>query len=224
MAVNLRLKSDTALRLLLAAERLFAEEGVDAVPVRRISLEAAQRNNSALQYHFGSKDALIEAILDYRMTPLNERRLDALDAALRPGRPLGVRRLVELLVLPYVDVLKGSVEDSNYLSLIAQLYTQHRMELLFSQAYGRTVSLQRCNALLQEALAPLPGEEIERRLILMGQTLVHAVARWAHERRQSPQPWGDAQLQPRATSLIGFIEGGLTAPQFAPQQYEESDT
>lgn len=212
MAVNLKLKSDTALRLLLTAERLFAEEGFDAVPVRRISQQAAQRNNSALQYHFGSKDSLIEAILDYRMTPLNERRLDALDAALRPGQPLGVRRLIELIVLPYVDVLKGAAADSYYLSVIAQLYTHHRMELLFSQAYGRTLSLQRCSALLSEALAPLPEAEIEQRLLLMGESLVHAVARWAYERRQSPQPWSDAQLQPRASSLISFMVGGLTAP------------
>jgi AcrR family transcriptional regulator len=216
MAVNLKIKSDTALRLLLTAERLFAEEGFDAVPVRRISLEAAQRNNSALQYHFGNKDALIEAILDYRMMPLNERRLDALDAALRPGDPLGVRRVIELLVLPYVDVLKGSAADSYYLNLIAQLHTHHRMELLYSQAYGRTLSLHRCNALLWDALAPLPKAEIEQRLILMGQALVHAVARWAHERRQSPQTWDDAELQPRATSLISFIVGGLTAPHGIP--------
>lgn len=218
MAVNLKLKSDTALRLLLTAERLFAEEGVDAVPVRRISLEAAQRNNSALQYHFGGKDALIEAILDYRMTPLNERRLDALDAALRREEPLGVRRLIELIVLPYIDVLKGPAADSYYLSLISQLYTHHRMELLFGQSYGRTLSLQRCNALLHDYLAPLPGPEIEQRLSLMGQTLVHAVALWAYERRQSPQPWGETELQPRAASLINFIVGGLTAPQSDPQR------
>jgi len=217
MAVNLRLKSDTALRLLLTAERLFAEEGVDAVPVRRISLEASQRNNSALQYHFGGKDALIEAILDYRMTPLNARRLDALDAALRGGDPLDARQLVELVVLPYVEVLKGPAADSYYLSLIAQLYTQHRMELLFGAAYGRTLSLQRCSALLRERLGPLPAPEIEQRLLLMGQALVHAIARWAYERRLSPQPWGDAEIGPRATSLVNFIVGGLTAPHRHPQ-------
>lgn len=217
MAVHLKLKSDTALRLLEAAERLFAEEGVDAVPVRRISALAAQRNNSALQYHFGSKEALVAAILDYRMTPLNERRLDALEAALRAGEPLDVRRLVELFVLPYIDVLKGPAADSYYLDLVAQLYTQHRLELLFGEAYGRTVSLQRCNALLQAALSPLPAAEIEERLILMGQTLVHAVARWAYLRRQSPRPWGDADVLPRAASLVDFIVGGLTAPYNPPQ-------
>lgn len=212
MAVNLKPKNETALRLLLTAERLFAQEGVDAVPVRRISLEAAQRNNSALQYHFGGKDSLIEAILDYRMTPLNSRRLDALEAALRSGEPPGVRRLVELIVLPYVDVLKDSAADSYYLSLISQLYSHQRINLLFGNAYSRTRSLQRCNALLQQELAHLPAAEIERRLTMMGQTLVHTTALWAHERRQSTQPWSEADLQPRVSTLISFIVGGLTAP------------
>lgn len=216
MATTVHIKNDTALRLLLTAERLFAEEGVDAVPVRRISLAAAQRNNSALQYHFGSKDALIEAILDYRMTPLNERRLAALEAAQRTEGPLSVRRLVELIVLPYLDVLKGAAEDSYYLSLIAQLYTQHRLDLLFGETYHRTRSLQRCNALLRTALAPLPKAEIEQRLTLMGQMLVHAVALWAHERRQSKRAWGEAQLQPRTAALIDFIVGGLTAAPHLP--------
>lgn len=211
MAVHLKPKNETALRLLLTAERLFAEEGVDAVPVRRISVEAAQRNNSALQYHFGDKESLIEAILDYRMTPLNSRRLDALEAGLRRGEPLSVRQLVALIVLPYVDILKEAAANSYYLSLISQLYSHQRIDLLFGKAYHRTASLQRCNALLQEALVPLPRTEIERRLTLMGQTLVHTVALWAYERRQSEKPWGEADLQPRVTALINFIVGGLTA-------------
>ena len=87
-----------------------------------------------------------------------------------------------------------------------------KLALLFGPAYGRTLSLQRCYGMLREELAPLPEREIEQRLGLMGQTLVHAVALWAYERRQSPQPWSEAELRPRAATLVSFIVGGLTAP------------
>ena len=45
----------TALQLLLAAERLFAEHGLAGVSLRQISIEAGSSNNSAIRYHFGSK-------------------------------------------------------------------------------------------------------------------------------------------------------------------------
>ena len=68
-----------AMALLMAAERLFAAQGLEAVSTRMIAKEAGHKNHSALQYHFGSRDGLIEAILNYRITPINQERLRRLD-------------------------------------------------------------------------------------------------------------------------------------------------
>ena len=95
----------TQVRLLTTAERLFAEKGLDSVSTREIAREAGQKNHSALQYHFGDRDRLIAAILDFRMIPLNERRLEMLDALERERRTDDVRALVEALVRPFVEVL-----------------------------------------------------------------------------------------------------------------------
>lgn len=80
--------SDEARRkILLAAERLFAERGVDYVSLRQIGERAQQKNNSAVQYHFGDKGGLIQALYDLRLVPLNAERhrmlaeLDHPDAA-----------------------------------------------------------------------------------------------------------------------------------------------
>ena len=64
----------TALQLLLAAERLFAEHGLAGISLRQISIEAGSSNNSAIQYHFGSKDDLLRAIFAYRLGDLMQRR------------------------------------------------------------------------------------------------------------------------------------------------------
>lgn len=66
--------SDARTRILVSAERLFAERGVDHVSLREIGEHAGQRNNSAVQYHFGSKQGLIQALYDLRLVPLNRER------------------------------------------------------------------------------------------------------------------------------------------------------
>jgi AcrR family transcriptional regulator len=51
-------------QIVLAAERLFAERGLDGVSLREIGAAVGNANNSAVQYHFGSKDQLVRAIFE----------------------------------------------------------------------------------------------------------------------------------------------------------------
>ena len=57
------------------AERLFTRDGVDGVSLRQIAVEAGLRNPASVQYHFGSKEALLRAVVELRLPPINERRL-----------------------------------------------------------------------------------------------------------------------------------------------------
>ena len=54
---------DTATRILDAAERLFVEHGFEATSLRTIT-QQAEVNLAAVNYHFGSKKELIQAVLD----------------------------------------------------------------------------------------------------------------------------------------------------------------
>lgn len=74
MNLPLRLtQPDTKVRLLDAAERLFASEGFQGVSLRQLTAEA-QANLAAVNYHFGSKEALLVAVFERRLLPLNELR------------------------------------------------------------------------------------------------------------------------------------------------------
>ncbi len=89
---------DTAAAILDAAERLFGERGFAAVSVRDITA-AAGANVAAVNYHFGSKEALILAAFDRRAEDISRDRLHALRAAEADG-PLKVRAVLHALLAP----------------------------------------------------------------------------------------------------------------------------
>ena len=64
----------TAAHLLDVAERLFARRGIDAVSLREIVRESGQNNLSAAHYHFGSRQALMGALLARRIRAINAVR------------------------------------------------------------------------------------------------------------------------------------------------------
>ena len=117
-----------------AAERLFAERGLDGVSLRQIGAAAGKGNNSAVQYHFGSKEHLVEAIFEYRLPSIDERRR-ILVARRRPG---DLRGWVECYVLPILE--QGEQAGSHYLGFVAML-----------QQHGHGDAFERIPAELQES-------------------------------------------------------------------------
>lgn len=212
LVMSIDLTNPTALRLLTTAERLFAEESIDGVSNRRISTEAGQRNNSALQYHFQSREILLEAILEFRQSPLNQQRLALLGDLQRRGLQGDVRALVEAMVLPYVELLAGPPEASYYMSLVSQLYSQQRLDVLFPAGRERTRSLFQVTELLRKALGAMGVDELDQRLGLLGLSLNHSVALWGHQRRAEPTAWPEARVRRQAGVLVAFIVGGLREP------------
>jgi AcrR family transcriptional regulator len=119
VAVPLSVKEQIA----LTAERLFALHGIDGVSLRQIGAAAGNANNSAVQYHFGSKDKLIEAIFACRLPRLHQRR--SLLIAMRS--PDDLRSWVECQLL---TVLEQSEEPgSHYLGFVAMLRQHGRRDI-----------------------------------------------------------------------------------------------
>jgi AcrR family transcriptional regulator len=117
-------KTETRARILDAAERLFAERGVADVSLREIGAAAGQRNNSAVQYHFGTRDALVRALYEDRLAPLNRRRLELLAAlpddppAAGPAALDALDLLVDVYVRPLAEAMRDGRADSHYARFI----------------------------------------------------------------------------------------------------------
>lgn len=95
---------DTKGRILDTAKLLFAERGFDATSVRGVTAEAGV-NLAAVNYHFGSKAALLRAVVRRILAPANAERLRALGELEAGGRRPSAKELIEAFVSPVVGLL-----------------------------------------------------------------------------------------------------------------------
>ena len=112
-------------RLINAAERLFAEHGIDGISLREINRVAGARNASALQYHFRDRDGLLRAVMAKHHGEVEARRHAMLDACEADGRP-DVRTLAGALVRPLAAKLDDADGGPAYLQILADLVNRPR--------------------------------------------------------------------------------------------------
>ena len=100
------MSADIKPTILDAAECLFATHGVEATSLRAITKEA-DVNLAAVNYHFGSKDGLVQAIFKRRFEPLNARRMELFDAleAKHQSAPSPVADILRALIAPTIDMM-----------------------------------------------------------------------------------------------------------------------
>lgn len=119
----------TRTNILNAAEKFFAEQGFHATSLRQIT-EAAGANVASVNYHFGGKEKLLDAVLKRRLEPLNTIRFDRLKAvreeAAKSGVPLSVREIYRAFLEPTMGAM--STAGGGYLALI--------MGRVFTEAHG----------------------------------------------------------------------------------------
>ncbi|MCW2888798.1 MAG: hypothetical protein QOE54_5856 [Streptosporangiaceae bacterium] len=112
--------TDTRSRLLEAAERLFAERGIDGVSLREINQAAGARNAIAVQYHFKDRAGVIAAILAKHLPEVDARRHALLDQYEAQGAP-DVRLLAAALVRPLAAKLSDPEGGREFLQIWAGL-------------------------------------------------------------------------------------------------------
>lgn len=108
-------------QLLDSAELLFATNGIQATSVRDIT-RAAGANLASINYHFGSKEGLVRAVVARRIEPINRERYALLDAAL--ARPhVTLRRIVHAFVEPAIRMLMANPEEGqNFVRLMGRIH------------------------------------------------------------------------------------------------------
>ena len=111
--------ADTKTRILDAAEHLFMEHGFEATSLRQLT-SAAAVNLAAVNYHFGSKEELFQAVLTRRLDPMNQERIVLLEKVERDagGRPLSCEKILFAMLIPALRLARDEKRGGkNFLKL-----------------------------------------------------------------------------------------------------------
>jgi len=160
--------TDTRERLLRSAEYLFARTGIDT-PIREIHKHAGQRNASAIQYHFGSKQELLNAVI------ARGKRPDAEAAAIRAdlrARRADPRCLVEAIVRRMAEYLQSD-QKRDFVRIAFQLLMRSRLRSTLEQEVEQPdlITFETEIRIIRGAVPHLPRRVINERA-LAGLTFV----------------------------------------------------
>jgi AcrR family transcriptional regulator len=160
--------------LMAAAERLFAEHGVEDVSMRQIVIAAGQANHYAVQHHFGDKSGLIRAILEARLAEFDAACARALRRAERTGA-LDAHALVEAMLSPIAQFVDESGRHI-YAQFLLRLQHDDPGGVFVMQFYGRMQTNIRISEMLRERLHWLPEHIFVLRLRLAANLFLQSAA------------------------------------------------
>ena len=204
--------------ILDTAESLFAQQGHEATSMRQIT-GAAGVNLASVNYHFGSKESLVQAVLKRRLEVLNRERVRLLDEleAQSGGKPLKPSQIVDAFFGTLLRLAADPAQaGSTFLPLLERTMTDPTdfIRALFAEEYADVLARYR-NALFA-ALPDVPRAEIIWRFqfmlgatsyAIMGTDLLRSVTGLAGD--EAEQPNDRELLLPR---LMSFLLGGLRSP------------
>ena len=116
--------ADTKTRILDVAEQLFMEHGFEATSLRSLTA-AAGVNLAAVNYHFGSKEELFQAVLTRRLDPMNQERIELLERVEREagGKPASVEKVIYAMLAPALRLARDEERGGkNFLRVLGRAY------------------------------------------------------------------------------------------------------
>lgn len=203
---------DTRELLLVTAERLYGERGLNGVSLREIVRAAGQRNASAAHYHFGSRDGLIEAIFEKRMSMLDRRRMELLDELETAGEAGDLHRIADCIVRPLVELLLRDDEASYYVRFLSDMFLSHEFRVDDYVEGKFNHGMRRAFHMIQDALPDLPPQILKQRFLLSMHAAVFSLADIDAARTRREAAGGAFDMDRAIGNLIDMWVGGLTAP------------
>lgn len=204
---------DTRSRIKIAAMRLFAERGVEAVTVREIVAASEAKNAGSLNYYFNSKEELISELLADIFRVSNEDWLDGLTALQLRGGPNSVRDIVHIIVYAPTPHFRDGTAHRFVASL---LFTRRKMVSEFLERMNFSV-FGRLLRYMRELTPHIPEAVMNQRLIFLAWYLisVQAAIEAGMEERKRSHIWTDtdvlANLEDTAVALIEAPHGVLAS-------------
>jgi AcrR family transcriptional regulator len=196
-------------RLLTAAEDLFAQFGFAGTSLRQVTTRA-DVNIAAVNYHFGSKENLVNEVFRRRLDELSQKRLAALAAAREAG-PDNLEAILAAFIEPALALTLDRHGGSAFVRVLARAYAEknERLRKFLSDNYGHV--LREFAKAIVELVPNLGKEELYWRLDFIAGALTYAMADFGLIKRPGNVS-ERTHCQRSAQALIRFAAAGLRAP------------
>ncbi len=205
---------DTRERILDAAEALFVEHGFEATTMRMITGRAGV-NLASINYHFGSKEALVQEVFRRRLTWLNRERLRALDRyeAEAKGAALKPHQIVEAFFGVSLRMAADTEHGgATFMRLLGRTYTEPSAFVRQFLADEYAAVVPRFKQALFRSLPDVPPEEILWRFHFMLGAMSYAIAGTDALQLVAEHELDEKDPGALARRLMPFLLGGLRAP------------
>jgi AcrR family transcriptional regulator len=207
---------ETSDRIKLAAQRLFAQKGLEGVTVRDIVAAADLKNPGSLNYYFRSKDELIRQVIAEAMGEANAMwgaRLAEVDAA---GGPTSLRDIVSALVVWPLSARTdgGANHTARFLAMVLQTRGQMLRSLTRELKYDE---YDRALTHMRTFLEDLPREVVDQRLVFFFWSLTGFLSAYEASRNSdSPENsiWNATDAFANFTdSMVGLLRASISSVQ-----------
>jgi AcrR family transcriptional regulator len=206
--------ADTKTRILDAAEQLFMEHGFEATSLRSLTTAAAV-NLAAVNYHFGSKEELFQAVLTRRLDPMNQERIDLLAKIEREagGKVVSCEKILFAMLIPALRLARDEKRGGkNFLRLVGRAYAdpapfiRHFLSAQYAEMIGRYKEA------FLKALPQLSRQELTWRLHFVMGALSYTLAGTDALKLFAQATATDNNDEMLLQRLAPFLVAGLKAP------------
>lgn len=198
-------------KLLDAAEQLFADHGFEAVSVRDIT-QLAKTNVAAVNYHFGSRDALLGLVMMRYMVPVTEERMARLETIERkwPGKAAPLEEIIDAIVRPLVgQVKKSELSERLFYKLMGRIFSQQGDGLPAQIEDQLRQVIERFTRAFAKALPSVAAEDLTWRIHFLAGGMIHMLTHQDVLHRLSNGVSGAPTMEATLSRFIRFSAAGM---------------
>lgn len=200
-------------RVLRSAEALFAERGFEIVSLRDIT-GAADANVAAVNYHFGSKEKLIDAVIERHVVPINEERVELLNRfeAKWVESPLPVDKVLKAFLSPMLrHITSGEMSEELFGKFMGRLIGERGYRLPESVRPLFRMMAARFTSALRRAVPQLSEEEALWRMHFSFGVMANTLTHGDTLREISGGRAGNPSIEKIFEEIIEFCAAGIEA-------------
>ena len=215
MPLSLETQNKTALnstrdRLIEVSGELFAERGFDSVSLRVIT-ESANANLAAVNYHFGSKEELILAVVEDIVGPVNQKRLERL-GEIDSTSSVSLKAIIHAFIDPVFDVTSADAgADNKYYKLLSRCIASRdeRVSSIIIKQFPEV--LAKFVSSLIKVIPGLSSDSAHLKVMFMAGALAHSLFHYENFLLVSHGSFDPSSSNLLKSELVSFLSAGMSS-------------